>query len=105
MLRSKVSRRKGHSLQVNDIGLLFEVEDVVLARPVRCRPVATRPDRLGELVEERPHRLYASSLDIGDAHAVDSRGASVGRHVASGSPHHVAAGDLAEERMKRIDQQ
>jgi hypothetical protein len=68
--------------------------------PQRRRPVTTRPDRLGELVEERPHRLHAPGLDIGDAHAVDTRGATVGRHVAPRSPHHVAAGDLVEERME-----
>ena len=35
--------------------------------PQRRRPIATRPDRLSELVEERPHRLDTPGLDIGDA--------------------------------------
>jgi hypothetical protein len=65
--------------------------------PKRPRPIGPGPQLHGKRVEEiaRP-----GTLDLLDAHTINTGRSAVGTNLTPGSPHDVAAGDMVKESME-----
>ena len=99
-LRCRHDHPVGHSGNAERAGLPWFARLGNVHSPQRLRPISPGPKLPGESIEKGPNRLCVPGFDIGDAHAVDPRGALVGGHVSPRSPHHVAAGELVEESVE-----